>query len=666
MTYGPQQTPTPSPLVFGGDGSPIWFWDNGLAIGSIAQAPAMVFELDLPDGTKAIATIPTYDKRDSRTSRVLVDDPGRERVTMHWSKVVRPSLLGLRRQVAAGVHVFVEERSDGLVRLTVVPSCGQVDPSRRLSHLGAVRYRGARLRIADAASGWMLHNESALGIYELCTPGDHYLPSRALTSFVIIARRRDVPGSSGQASVLATRAGLVLGPRSIVAPDLLLYPKRSNLPQEPIPWTTAHGPIPRVGMLYYDRDDESAPGKLPWGSPDAPAGWRIEPVRAWQASEAAAIAAERDVPRLLAGHPVATIDMRTGEPVQPEQWPQGGEYHLTGQRVRFDNWVTPNKGTLVTELGWSKTSSNREFNPGPCSSRQQAMLYTYPYDEAHQSRILATLFSAWSTTRAWDAWLGIRLIAADTITSWTLHGRPWDQYWSAFSLGTSLNAARQSTPGRGGWHYLRERAWGPFFAVASALALEAPGADRNRLLGYREALLELEDLTSPAHDINHLGWEGRNYNDVPWSQHGIPREYQVAPTFQVNIWGAALYTLLVNGPRTAWSGSISRRIVNAARTLYDNPALPLQHGSPPYYLCTALNGNPQVPISRGGNQLAHSSVIHGFHHLALCRILTGDRRWTDSVALRLSPAPFADVAALRNYLASTMDCWRALAYAITE
>lgn len=668
MTYGPQQGATPSPLVHGGDGQAIWFWENGLAKGSIAQAPEMVFELDLPDGTRAVAKIPSRSPlapaANTATSKVLVDDPGRERVTMHWAKVVRPSLLGLRRRVAAGVHFFVEERSDGLIRITVVPSNGQVDPKKRLSHLGAVRYTGARVRSLDAS--WSFHNQSAAGIYELCTKGDHYLPSRALTSFVIIAHRRDVPGSANQASVLSMRHGLVLPPESIVAPDLIFYPRTTAAPQEPILYSTAHGPIPRVGMFLYDRDDESQPSKLPWGSPDAPAGKRIEPVRAWQANEQAAIAAERDVPRVLPGHPVATIDMNTGEPVQPEQWPQRGEYALTGQRIRFDNWVTPATGTLVTELGWSTSGTNREFNPGPSSSKAQAMNYTFPYDEAHESRILATLFSAWSTTRAWDAWLGMRLIAADVITSWTLLGRPWDQYWKAFSLGTSLQAARGSTPGRGGWHYLRERAWGPFYAVACGLAIAGAGAERDRLLGHRAALLELEDLTSPGHDINHLGWEGRNYNDVPWSQHGIPREYQVAPTFQVGIWGAALYCLLMNGPRTNWSSSISRRIVNAARTLYDNPALPLQHGSPPYYLCTGLNGVPIVPINRGGNQLAHDSVIHGFHHLALCRLLTGDPRWTDSVALRLSPAPFPNVAALRTYLASTMDCWRALAFAITR
>ena len=655
MTYGPTKSVTPSVLARSGDGSPIWCWDNGLISGPLPTAPPMVFELELPDGSKARASFP------SAVKRVLVDDPQRERVTMHWGKVVRSAWLGLRRKVAAGVHVFVEERSDNLIVLEVVPSNGQIDPTKHHSHLGAVRYRGARLKLLDPT--WAIAGETGTGVVELCPPGDHYLPSRAWTSFRFVAYRRADPTGIGRAIALASRVGLVLPPASIVAPDLIFYPRTGYAPQQPIPNQTAHGLVPRVGMLWYDRDDENDPAKLPKGAPDAPAGWRVEPTRAWQANEQAAIAAANDVQRSLAGHPVATFDLNTGEPVYSERWPQRGEYALTGQRVRFDPWVTPSSGTLVTEQGWATTASNREFNPGLCASKAQAMLYTNPYDEAHESRILATLFSAWSLTRSWAAWLAMRAIAADVLTSWTLYGRPWDQYWKAFSLGTALANARQY-PGRGGVHYLRERGWGPFYATACALALEAPGPDRDRLLGYRAALLELKDQACVPSGIDHLGWSGHNYNYVPWSQHGIPREYQVAAVFQVAIESAGLYALLVVGPRTPWSAGIVGRIVAAARSLYDNPALPLVGGSPPYYVCTGLNGMPETPIRLGGNQLAHASVIHGYDHLARCTLLTGNRYWIDEVALRLAPnGAWPSVAAMRNYLASTMDCWRALAFA---
>lgn len=662
MSYGPRSSPTNSPLVFNGDGSPIVYWDSGLAASTapLVQAPAMVFELDLPDGTVARAAFP------SSVRRVLVDDPGRERVTMHWGKVVRSALLGLRRKVCGGAHLFTEERSDGLIVLELVPSFGQIDPAVHFSHVGAVRYRGARLKVLDPA--WRIAGYGSQ--YDLCQSGDHYAPSRSWTSVrLVLYRSADTTGMT-RATELLNRISLSLpASGAIVAPDLVEYPRTSYQPQQPIPNATAHGPVPRVGMLYYDRDDESDPNKLPKGAPDAPAGWRVEPMRAWQANEVAAKAAANDVPRLLAGHPVATFDLNTGEPVYSERWPQRGEYALTGQRVRFDPWVTPASGTLVTEQGWATTASNREFNPGPCASKAQAMLYTEPYDEAHQSRILATLFSAWSLTRLWAAWLAMRTIAADVLTSWTLYGRPWNQYWKAFSLGTSLTNAR-AYPGRGGVHYLRERGWGPFFSTACALEIEAPGPDRDRLLGYRAALLELKDLACLPSGVDHLGWAqtsqfAGHYNDVPWSQHGIPREYQVASVFQVAIESASLHGLLESGPRTPSSSGCVRRIIDAARSLYDNPANPLVNGSPQYYVCTGLNGVPEMPIRRGGNQLAHASVIHGYDHLARATLLSGDRRWIDQVALRLGPSPWANVPAMRNYLTSTIDCWRALALKVS-
>ena len=322
--------------------------------------------------------------------------------------------------------------------------------------------------------------------------------------------------------------------------------------------------------------------------------------------------------------PIASYSKEDGRPMRPERWAagrasQGFEYRLTRGL----------EGIVQIPAYYPK-----KFNTGTCDYEYE-LSRTLADDEQHLCRYVKLQQDA--------VWLlndpvskhRLQMAAADCQLSWTIYGLPpftpsYGGEWLPFSLQSDLLRAKKN-PGRGS-HVLRSTGW-TLDTVASATAISPPGELRREHLRWAVAMLDLVETTVLP---NGVGIDGRypyESNGVPWSTYGVPREYGVAPMFQVPIWASGIYAMTKNVP---WdTASLSRKtILKSADGIYfQTPKVPSTWGGtavgPPYYIVVSKDGVPTNSITEG---FGASHWIHCWHHLALAYRISGNNKYLDAMS----------------------------------
>lgn len=647
MTYGPTTTPTPSPIAFDGAGRPRLWWDCGLPKDptKIPKIPKLLVDLETPEGESASAFFP------SGVLRRLVVDEGRELVAEHFA-VLRGELLG----PTLGVHLFTEQRSDGLVACELVGNNGTCNPQIRNSWPGCVRFRKIRARILSP--GW-----AAVGL-DLGAVGDFYFGiATAFSRRFVLYQTADV-GARARAERLLAHADLELpnpfpglGPGEHVLPRCLEH-RWDHLYDDPV----------RNGPQHPDTTTKNG---------YAQAGDRIWPVGGIEGSEAAARQYALDVNRVLSRHGVARVHSKTGRTIKASDWPA----HKLGGYVQFDNrwsvddWNWPGMtGTVVGMFGWDRGPNPsswklpREVNPGPSASRQRVLEYE-PHDRAHLVRVGAIAVPAWFQTRSFAARLLIEWTAHDTLTAWPI----WD-------LIPQADAAEQN-PGRGG-EYARAIGWA-YGSVANLLSITPPGPERSLLLAWRFHALRWQTASVLANGFPRNGLPPNSDNGEPWQQ-GLPVDCGACVWFQIALWAAGLFDLWTagGGPIDGLDASRFEWILSEALLQgLDNPSMPLRDGSPPNYVgvtrAIGPGANPvdaEVPcIDRsttgtfGTAGAGTGHAIHDWTHLALwkrCGVdpaRGADHRAPDLATKVAGGAP--SIEALKAAWRAKPDPWNAIAAA---
>lgn len=589
-------SPTASPLAYDDHGSPSVYWECGLAMGKLTELPAFDVEIPLQGGGFARAGFPS-------AKRVLVDDPWRERVTMHFALAIQPRRFFASRKIACGVHVFAEERSDGFVGITVVPNWGTLDPKKPGSWPGAVRFQDIKIVLP---SGWIRVGGS------FGPAGDWYGGPRTWTS----RRMAFVPKSGGaQAQSNALQwialAGLQvnghpsLGPARHKIPTML-YPGR----RQPLGSGLGAGP------LLTDR-----PTNLGYGQ----GGGQIIPEGGWEGSTGAARSYEGDVWRVLSGHPCAAFNASTGEPIRRDEWASVEPYPLTDGYLRFNpqSGQHPALGSLVGAFGWAlQASGPKEFNPGPSASRYN-ILAIEKHDAAHMIRAIHILTAAWWYTRSWAAWLGLRMIAADIVTSQFL---------------------------RGANQYLREQGW-TRKGLATVIAILPPGYERDFFMHERDLALMRLAQTTWSNGWARAGAPPSSDNGEP-GQLGMPPEYDTAAAWQLPIYMEGLYDLLRCGPLAAITQQTATWLLTeAASKLYEGPLI--VQGSPPVHVGVTHNKLTEMPVTKGVGRSHFGHYIHEYHALTLAMLWTKDDRY--KMLMERIGWPMRNATQLKTWWGSATD-----------
>lgn len=562
MSYGPTTVPSRSPLAYDETGKPVVFWDCGLLAGKITTAPKFDVVMDLPGGGTARASFP------SRKQRLLVDDPGKERVVEHWA-VAKTRWLA---RPVVGVHVFTEERGDGFVGVEVIVNAGTLDPAKPNSWPGAVRFNDIRVVLP---SGWS-RKGGTFG-----PPGDWYVGPRGMMTrrFALLPTNANAAVQANASAWLAL-AGLVANGHPCLGAGRHKIPLAKAYRHQPLQGGKGAGPI------STDRPSDGG-GMV--------SGYGIIPLGGWEGSAGAARSYANDVWRVLSGHPCAAFHVATGEPILPSQWANPRGYPLTDGYLGYDYWNKQDlAGSLVGVFGWDKNAPwPKEFNPGPSNSRA-AILAIQKHDGAHLIRALHVLIAAWYYTRSWSAWLELRMIAIDVATSGVL-------------LGSN--------------QYLRERAWTQK-AIATGIAIQGPGAERTYLLTHRDAALAQLSMSILPNGWARAGAYPNSDNGEPWAM-GMPTEYATAAAWQLGLYVDGTYDLLRCGPLTAITKPRADWLLTEAlASMIVGPLT--QNGSPPVHAGVIKSGKAEVPVVRGVGRAHDGHSIHEWHAIALAWKWTGD------------------------------------------
>lgn len=660
--YGPTTTPTDSLLSIDADGAPMCYWDPGLPRGPRAAIPAMpniACEIDIADVGKAVGSFPW-------NTRVLIDSP-EEKVSQHFV-----SIGGY-----FGAHLVTEQRSDGLVAGYFMANTGTCNPAVPGSWKGMVRFKEVRLRLNTPGLVIVTPDGKFATSITIGGRGDWFAKSRAwFSQKLVVCTPALVPKAIAllQMNELNLQNGHPsLGPLGVKAPPLL------NKQFEPLSTTIP----PRQGPFWYDRDDAYDPTKSPRppskGMPDAPAGFRIDPHGGWEATLPAARGYVADVPRLLAGCPLALFDIRDGEPIRPDEWAGGAfEYNLTGDRLSYDKWNNP--GGIAQEFGgpieWVgavQVAMIRRANPGLCANESLALAYD-PFDDAHLIRILQGLRAAWWLARDWCAWLALRVIAMDSASGWALDGRPPRANWDPFSLERA-HAIATNYPGHGDG-YLRAQGWVmEAMGIGAALPYLHP-AERRYVQGWRRTMNNLQELHVGPAGLSRMGLpslnpdgsaKGGSDNGAPWLSWGMRVTSGACAAWQAAI-HASGYASLVGGSKLR-AYNFTRTLLRGLQQLLFNPKLPRVLNGTCYYVETserdATGQYVPVPELKYGVGAAYNTVgCHDWHWLALAYLVTGDRKWVDEMPKLEQPYP--TLAARVQAWRAKPTPWNALAIAVAE